>query len=219
LGWHPAGFLVSYPAMKFFRNLLLIAGLLAATAFSASAESKIATVDIKKLFNGYYKTKLAQAALDSRKAELGKEIKEMIADLKKNEADYKHLLDQASDLGISADERDKRKQAAEAKAKELANARAAIEQFQRQADAQLTDQSTRMSSNVLTDIQKAVSEKAKAGGYTLVLNVNAIESVVYASSDCDLTAAVLAQLNAGAPIDVGIPTNTGIPLNLSTNRP
>jgi outer membrane protein len=218
LRWHPAGFLVSYPAMKIFRHALLIGVLLAAT-FTASAQTKIATVDIKKLFNGYYKTKLAQAALHNRESELNKEIKDMITDLKKSEVDYKQLLEQANDQGISADERDKRKQASADKAKEIANARGAIEQFQRQADTQLGEQSTRMSSNVLTEIQKAVADKAKAGGYTLVLNVNNIEAVVYSSPDCDITAAVLAQLNAGAPIDVTTPTNTGSPLNISTNRP
>jgi len=205
--------------MKKFLKALLITTVLVATAVSASAQTKIATVDIKKLFNGYYKTKLAQAALDNRKSELGKEIKDMIADLKKVEANYKQLLDQANDQGISADEREKRKQAAADKAKEMANARAAIEQFQRQADAQLADQSTRMSSNVLTEIQKAVADKAKAGGYNVVLNVNNIESVVYASPDCDITPGVLAQLNAGAPIDVTAPATTGAPLNISTNMP
>jgi len=51
------------------------------------------------------------------------------------------------------------------------------------------------------------------------LNVNNIESVVYASPDCDITPGVLAQLNAGAPIDVTAPATTGAPLNISTNMP
>jgi len=219
LGWHPAEILLCFPAMKKFRNALLIAVVMAASALSAGAQTKIATVDVKKLFNGYYKTKLAQAALDSRKTELGKEIKDMAADLTKAQTEYKQLLDQSSDQSISADEREKRKQAAADKAREITNARGAIEQFQRQADAQLSDQSTRMSSNVLTEIQKAVADKAKAGGFSLVLNINNIEAVMYASPDCDITAAVLAQLNAGAPIDVTVPTNTGSALNISTNLP
>jgi Skp family chaperone for outer membrane proteins len=221
LCWHRGEILISYPAMTKFRNALLIAAvLLAAMTFSAGAQqTKIATVDVKKLFNAYYKTKLAQASLENRKAELNKEIKEMIADLKKAETEYKQLLEQASDQGISADEREKRKQAATDKSKEIANARGAIEQFQRQGEAQLNDQLTRMSSNVIAEIQKAVAEKAKVGGYTIVLNVNLVDAVVYANPDCDITASVLAQLNAGAPIDVSTPTNTGAPLNLSTNAP
>ena len=45
--------------MKNLRYALLTIALLVATVVSASAESKVATVDMKKLFNGYYKTKLS----------------------------------------------------------------------------------------------------------------------------------------------------------------
>ena len=203
--------------MKNLRFTILTVVLLVATVVSASAQSKVATVDMKKLFNGYYKTKLAQSSLESRKTELRKEIKDMADGLDKAQTDYKQLLDQASDPAISADERDKRKQATADKAKEISNSRAAIEQFQRQAEAQLGDQSQRMSSDIVGEIQKAVAEKAKAGGYSLVMNAASAEVVVFAGADTDITAAVLAQLNAGAPIDVTTPATTGVPLNISTN--
>ena len=156
--------------MKNLRLTLLTVVLLAATAFSASAQTKMATVDMKKIFNNYWKTKQATAALESRKTELRKEIKDMADGLDKAQTDYKQLLDQANDQAISADERDKRKQAAADKAKEINSSKIALDQFQRQAEAQLADQSQRMSGNLVTEIQKAVADKAKAGGYTLVLN-------------------------------------------------
>jgi len=202
--------------MKNLRTSILTIALLVVTVVSASAETKVASVDMKKLFNGYYKTKLAQASLETRKTELRKEIKDMADGLEKSQAAYKQLLDQASDPAISNDERTKRKQATADKAKEIGNSRAAIEQFQRQAEAQLADQSQRMSANLVGEIQKAVADKAKAGGYSFVMNSASVEVVVFASTDNDLTATVLAQLNAGAPIDVAAPT-TGVPLNLSTN--
>jgi outer membrane protein len=220
LFWNQLTFLLSYPSMKNLRLLLSIVTALTVLTISAQAQStKVATVDMKKLFNGYYKTKLAQTSLESRKTELRKEIKDMTDGLDKAQADYKNLLDQANDQAISADERDKRKQAAADKAKEVNTSRGAIEQFQRQAEAQLADQSQRMSANLVTEIQKAVSDKAKAGGYSMVLNAGANEVVVYSSSENDITAAVLAQLNTGAPIDVSTPA-TGLPLNsITTNAP
>ena len=78
--------------MKNLRYTLLTVVLLVATVVSASAQTKTATVDMKKLFNGYYKTKLAQASLESRKTELRKEIKDMADGLDKAQADYKDLL-------------------------------------------------------------------------------------------------------------------------------
>ena len=202
--------------MKNLRYIILTIALLAAAVGSANADTKVATVDMKKLFNGYYKTKLAQTSLESRKTELRKEIKDMADGLDKAQADYKELLNQAGDQAISSDERAKRQQAATDKAKEIANSKAAIEQFQRQAEAQLADQSQRMSANLVAEIQKAVADKAKAGGYLDVLNSGTTEVVVYAGADNDLTTAVLAQLNAGAPVDLTTPAS-GVPLNISTN--
>ena len=203
--------------MKKINLLLLTFVLLTATAISSSAQTKIATVDMKKLFNGYWKKKTAEAALDTRKAELRREIKDMADGLEKAQADYKKLLEQASDPAISADERDKRKLAATSKAKDINSTKGALEQFQRQAETQLADQSQRMSANIVAEIQKAVADKAKAGGYMAVLNSGTVEVVVFTDASTDISDSVLNQLNAGAPIDVTKPS--GIPLNISTNLP
>jgi outer membrane protein len=209
----------SFSPMKNLRLTLLTVVLLAATAFSASAQTKVANVDMKKIFNGYWKTKQASTALENRKSELRKEIKDMADGLDKAQNDYKQLLDQSNDQAISTDEREKRKDAAISKAKEINNSKVALEQFQRQAEAQLADQSQRMSGNLVTEIQKAVADKAKAGGYTLVLNSATTEVVVYADNQADITDAVLSQLNAGAPIDVTSKAAASLPFSISTNAP
>ena len=201
--------------MKNLRFTILTVVLLVATIVSASAQTKVATVDMKKLFNGYYKTKLSQTSLENRKSELRKEIKDMADGLDQKQAEYKQLLDKANDQTLSTDEREKNRLASTDKAKDINDFRAAIEQFQRQAEAQLGDQSQRMSVSLVGEIQKAVADKAKAGGYSMVLNAASVEVVVFANTDNDITAPVLAQLNAGAPIDVTAPT--GVPLNISTN--
>jgi outer membrane protein len=196
--------MLQFPAMKKFRFVIL-AALLMAVACSASAQTKIATVDVGKLLKGYYKTRMAENALEKKKDDLRKELKDMADGLDKAKTDYKALLDQANDPAISSDERDRRKQAANDKVREINNSQAALEQFDRQAQAQLTDQSQRMRTGLLTEIQTAVSDKAKAAGYTLVVNSANPEIVLYANDQGDITDAVLKQLNAGAPIDVTQP--------------
>lgn len=205
--------------MKNLRLTFLTVALLTAMMFSATAQTtKVATVDMKRIFNSYWKTKQATAALENRKTELRKELKDMADSLDKAQADYKTLLDQINDSAISSDERDKRRLAAEGKARDIASGKNGLDQFQRQADAQLAEQSQRMSSNLVTEIQKAVADKARAGGYTMVVNSANAEAFVYVSPDSDITDGVVAQLNAGAPIDVNKPAG-GLPLNLSTNLP
>jgi outer membrane protein len=209
--------LLSFSPMKNLRLTVLTVVLLATMSFSAAAQTKVATVDMKKIFEGYWKTKQATLALENRKTELTKEMKEMTDGLDKAQTDYKKLLDQANDQAISADERDKRKQAAADKAKEINSTKVSIEQFQRQAQTQIASQSQRMSANLVTEIQKAVADKAKAGGYSLVMNAASAEliTVVYSDPQIDITDAVVAQLNAGAPVDLN--KSSGVPLNLSTN--
>jgi outer membrane protein len=182
---------------------------------SALAQTKVATVDLKKLFDNYYKTKLAQAAIQDRAAQFDKDDKSMKDDLKKGSDDYQALLTQANDQALSADERDKRKQSADDKLKQLQASKAAIDQFERQAQTTLGEQRQRMRQNILTEINAAVAAKAKAADVTLVFDtaaetVNGTMAIVYSAGDNDLTDAVLAQLNAGAPIDLTTPAATNL---------
>ena len=203
--------------MKTVRLTVLTMLALCAMSFSAAAQTKLASVDLKKIFTGYWKTKQANVALENRQTELRKEMKDMAEGLEKAQTDYKQLLDQANDPALSPDEREKRKQSGAAKAKEIATTKTTLEQFQRQAEAQLSDESQRMRGNLLTDIQKAVADKAKAAGYTLVVNAANAEAFVFVSASADITDAVLAQLNAGAPIDVSKPASAAP--SGSTNSP
>ncbi len=191
----------------------------------ALAQQKIATVDMRKLFDGYWKTKQAETALNDRKAELDKEDRGFLDNLQKDRDEYQKLLDAAADQAISADERDKRKQAAADKYAEIKDSQTAIVQFERQAQATLGSQTQRMRSDIIKEITGAVTAKAKTAGYTMVVdaasdNANQTPVVLYNDGQNDLTAAILAQLNAGAPIDLNKANASGVPaLTITTNSP
>ena len=202
---------------------------------SALAQTKVATVDLSQVFDNYWKTRQAQAAIQDRASQLGKDDNSMKDDLKKASDDYQQLLAKANDQAISADERARLKQAAAEKLKQLEDRRTAIDQYERQAQATLNEQRQHMSEKIRADIQAAVNAKAKAGGYTIVLNtaaegisigsanISVPSSVIYSTSEIDLTADVLKQLNAGAPIDMtttsSAPVVSPAPALLNTNGP
>jgi len=195
---------------------------------SALAQTKIATVDLGNTFTNYYKTKLAQAAIQDRATQLAKDDKSMKDDLQKATDDYQQLLTQANDPAISGDEHDRRKQTAADKLKQLEDRRAAIAQYEQTAQADLNNQRQRMREKILDDIQTAINAKAKAGGYTLVIDKSAQAAsltsvVVFSDPAIDLTADVLKQLNAGAPIDLpamsSAPALSPAPSLLNTNAP
>ncbi len=203
------------------RTVLPAALLVTFLSSSALADTKIGTVDLRKLFDNYWKTKTAQAAIQERAAQLDKDDKGMKEDLKKGSDDYQKLLLQVNDQGISSEERERRKQAADEKLKQLQGSKTAIDQFERQAQTTLGEQRQRMRENILGEIKVAVNAKARADGYSLVLDsaaetVNGTLTVVYTNGENDLTDAILAQLNAGARIDISTPvTNTTLAPSVS----
>ncbi|HEV2456309.1 MAG TPA: OmpH family outer membrane protein [Verrucomicrobiae bacterium] len=205
---------------NFLRIVLPAALLVAVSGAPAFGQSKIATVDLKKLFENYYKTKLATAAVQQRADELDKDYSTMAADLKKRSDDYQTMLESANDQAVSQDERDRRREAANDELKQLQDSKAAIDQFERQAQIQISDQRQRMRDNILEEIKKAVADKAKAAGDTLVFDsaaqtVNGTPAILFDAGDNDLTADVLKQLNATAPPD--LPDATSPPVYVSTN--
>ncbi len=200
-----------FPAMLF----------LAFTSLPALAQPKMATVDLKKLFDNYYKTKLATAAIQERADELEKDDNGMLDDLKKHNDQYQTLLASASDQAVSQDERDKRKQEADDMYKQLQDQQGAIQQFERQAQVTISDQRQRMRDDILDEIKKAVADKAKASGDTLVVDTaaqsaNGTPIIVFTDATNDVTDDVLRQLNSTAPPDLP-ETTTPTPIFSSTN--
>ncbi len=193
--------------MKFIRILLLTALCSATFALPCLAQSRVATVDVKRLFDGYWRTKQAAANLKEQAADMDKERKGFVDDYTKARQDYQKLLDSTADTVISAEERDKRKAAAEKKLLEIRELEQTVQQYDRQATSTMQEKNRRMRDNILRDIREVVNSKAKAGGYALVLDtaaegINNTPVVMYSSGDSDLTDAVLTQLQSTAPADL-----------------
>jgi outer membrane protein len=204
--------------MKKLTLAFLTAALLAATAISAEAQTKIASVDMKKLFNGYWKFKQSNTILEDRKTSLRKDLKSQADELDKKQTAYKQLLEQANDPLISPEEREKRKSAAAEKSKDVNETKVGLEQYQRQAETSLAELEQRLSGNLLADIQKKVAARAKTGSYSAVLNIAATEIVVYTDPAVDITESVLKDLNADAPPD-WLKSTSSLPPSLKPNSP
>jgi outer membrane protein len=189
---------------------VLLCGLLAGSAWG---QNRVATVDLQKVFDKYWRTEQAIASLKDRLAQFEKSRQEMVAGMKKMNEEYQKLLEDANNQALSAEQRDKRKKTAEDKLRDLKSGKDEVDQFDRVANATLVEQKARMRKNILDEIKLAVDSKAKAGGYSMVVDSGAqtyvadpagpyySPIVVYASNDNDLTEGVLSQLNAGAPVE------------------
>jgi outer membrane protein len=204
--------------MKFLSVLLLTATL--TLPLAAQAADRIAVVDLKKVFDGYWKTKQADLNLKEKAGELDKKRKDMVADYQKANDEYKKLVESVSDSVISQEERDKRKKSAETKLREIQEIEQSITQFDRSARAQLGEQQRIMRDKIVVEIREVVNKKARTANYGAVLD-SAAESavgtpiVLFNANLPDLTDEILTQLNATAPAGALQPTTPGpAPLNL-----
>lgn len=175
----------------------------------AHAQTKLAVVDMQKVFDGYWRTKQADENLKNRANDLEKARAGMVDDYKKANEEFKKILDSITDPSASNDEKEKRKQDAEKRRAEIAGIEQNVRSFDENSRKTILDQQKRMRDSVLRDIRGVVEEKAKAGGYQAVIDtaatsLNQTPIVVYTSlvgSTDDLSDAVLKALNANAPAE------------------
>lgn len=191
------------------RMLLLAAvmagtlGLSAAPAPASAGTLRVAGVDLKKLFENYWRTKQANNNLQNQREEMLKERNAYTDRLKKADEEYRKLLEEANDQAISAEERNRRKKTAEEKLVELKQIEGATEQFLRNAASTLQETEARMRNNIVKELREAIAAKAKVAGYTLVIDLSADTPVgtqvfLYSAIE-DITEMLTAELNAKAP--------------------
>jgi outer membrane protein len=185
----------------------LICLLMTVATAAFSAEHRLATLDLRKVFDNYWRTKQADANLKEQAADLEKERKAMLEQYQTTQQAYKRVLDSANDPAVSTDERERRKKSAESELLNLRTQEERIKQFDTTSRTTLGEKQRRVRDQILTEIKDTIRAKAKASGYTVVVDiaaesVNNTPIVLYASGDNDITDAVLSQLNINAPKDL-----------------
>src|SRR6266478_197359 len=200
-------FLIGFLFMKKWLSTLIPGLLLICfTGASAYGQGRNATIDLRKVFDNYWKTKQADAALKDRAADMEKEYNNMVQDYTKAKAEYQNLLSDANNQALSQEEREKRKKSAEDKLKLLKDTEDSIKQYRTQATTTIDEQRRRMRDNIVAEIRNVLNAKAKSAGYSMVLDTTAEGAtltpvVLYTSNENDMTEALLNQLNAGAPAE------------------
>jgi outer membrane protein len=192
-----------------FNTLAMGLGVIAALLIlsipaQAQAQPRLGTIDLKKVFDGYYKTKQADVQLKDRAADAEKVLKGMLDDYQKANEEYKKLIEGANDQAVSGEEREKRKKSAETKLYELQEIEKSVAQFRRETQTRLEEQKLRMRDNILREIREVITAKARTANYTMVFDTaaesaNRTPILLFTNGQNDMTDEVLSQINATAP--------------------
>ncbi len=189
--------------MKLNRILPLTA-LAAGLAFtsSAQAQTKIGTLDMKLVFDSYYKTKEAEAKINESRTQAKKELDERLDSFNKAQTEARKLNEEANKSELNEKAKSEKSKALNDKLQSLGSLQREIQEFQQTRERQLSEQSVRSRNTLVEEINKVISEKVKAGGYDLVLDksgqsLNAVGVVVFSKDAMDFSADVIAEINKG----------------------
>ena len=141
-----------------------------AGAVVAQEPVKIATVDLLKAFDSYWKTKLSNDQLKERGADFDKARVGMIDDLDLLREEYTRLNASAQDPANSDETRSGDLKKAQEKLTEYKRLEQQIIEFNKNAQKTLGDQTRRLRKGRLGEIQEVISAKAKELGYDLVID-------------------------------------------------
>ena len=181
--------------------MLLSAFVIAASL--AAGESKIAVVDLEKVFREYYKSKIAEDMIRRQTGIYQNYLERLVKELKDAQTKAANARADALNIGLSAKEREKaEKEAAEA-IRQVTEKRAEIELYRsgRAKDVQKIEDEKR--TEIMNDIKVEIKKRAAAGGYDYVLDssgktTNNQSAVLLFPSSHDITKEVINNLNRRA---------------------
>jgi outer membrane protein len=161
---------------------------------------KIGTVDMKKVFESYYKTKDAEQRINEARNAAKKELEERMEGLQKGMAEVKKLNEEIESPALSKEAKETKSKSRDEKVSELKGMDREIGEFRTTREKQLQEQSGRMRQGIVDDIVKIVNDQVKAENYDLVfdksgMSLNGVSVVMYAKPAYDFTDVVVTALN------------------------
>ncbi len=162
---------------------------------------KIATVDMSKTFDSYWKTTLSNNQIKEREADFNKIEQGMVDDIKLIQEEYSRLVQSAQDPANSATKREEDTKKARLKAAENDRSLRSLSEYRQNKQRTMGEMRARLSKARVDEIKEVISAKAKQGGYDLIVNSaqNDTGLVLYTVGKNDLTKEVIEELNKEAP--------------------
>jgi outer membrane protein len=181
---------------------LILSLFVAALALSnpASAELNIGTVDMKKVFENYKKTKDAEQRISEMRNKYKKELDERMEKLKGMKDDIDKLTEETKKAELSNEKKMEKAKKRETVANEANALWKDVQQSQQEKEKQLADHSVRMRNGIVEEIKKVIDKAVATKGYDLVFDksgpsLNGVNIVLFSKDSWDFTKEVVDELN------------------------
>lgn len=188
--------------MKIVRWSFVLAVMCVALSSARAQEARIVFIDLDRVFHEYYKTQLADAQLQERAEEFNEERRTMMADYEAMEERLAEARIEAQDSALSEEARSRKRDEVEDLVIEIRDFQSRIQRFDQTRRKQLEDQSRRMRTRIVNEIQEEIQTYARNQGYHVVVDssgqsLNAVELILYVDARYDISDAVIELLNQG----------------------
>jgi outer membrane protein len=184
----------------------------------ASADLKIAVVDLGKAFDQYYKTKDAQAKLKEKQDTYQKEIQDLITEYQHMGEDAQALNKAAQDPTLSAAARDDKSKALDLKKQDLLTMQNKIQEMRTERTREIQEELLRRHKEIVDEISKVISDYSGPQGYDIVIDkssqsaASGVSLILYNSNKLtDITTDIITLLNKSAPAGAGAPAASATP--------
>ena len=190
--------------MKLTRIVALLSFSLGSLAASVqAADLKVGTIDMKAVFDGYYKTKDAEAKINESRTQAKKELDDRLDTFNKAQEQARKINEEAAKPELSEKAKAEKTKALNEKLQELGVMQREVQEFQQTRERQLSEQSVRSRNSLVEEINKVVNDVVKSQNYDLVFDksgqsLNAVNVLVHSKEAFDFTADVISKLNAEA---------------------
>jgi Skp family chaperone for outer membrane proteins len=189
--------------MKLNKTVALLAVALGvvSTPSMQAADLKVGTIDMKTVFDSYYKTKDAEAKINESRAQAKKELDDRLDTFNKAQEQARKINEEAGKPELSEKAKAEKTKALNEKLQELGVMQREVQEFQQTRERQLSEQSVRSRNALVEEINKVVADLVKSQNYDLVLDksgqsLNAVNFLVHSKDSYDFTADVVSKLNA-----------------------
>jgi outer membrane protein len=187
--------------MKKVLSFAITAAVVAPLAIYAQGGLKIGTVDLKRTFTEFSKTKEAEAKITDARNAATKEYNDRADGYKKALDEINNLNKQLDAPALSADAKSQKAKERDDKIANIKNMEREMAEFRQTRERQLQEQTMRMRDGIVKEITDVVLDKAKANNMDLVfdksgMSLNGVSVLMYARENTpDFTNDVIAELN------------------------
>ncbi len=197
------------------RLKMLIAAAIMCFSLGVSAVEpfRAAVIDMEKVFNSYYKTKIIQSQLEEQQNVYRTHLTALNKNLQTLQEEYRVLLDAAQNITLKDSDRQQKGEAAAKKLAEVNALKTEMENYftEKTRSFQQLEESRR--NEVTGEILAEIQRRATVENYDIVLDYSGktttnLGSVVFFKSNLDITEKVLEELNRGNRAPAAAPQKT-----------